>query len=148
MNRDTRELAENKMGVMPVGRLMFNMAAPMVLSMLVQALYNVVDSIFVAQMNEVALTALSLAFPRRYCMIGGGPGLGVGLNAMISRSLGERRQEAANRYAMQGFLLEGISYAVFLLIGLFAVEAFIASQAGGIERVYDCLLYTSDAADD
>ena len=137
MNRDTRELAENKMGVMPVGRLMFNMAAPMVLSMLVQALYNVVDSMFVAQMNEDALTALSLAFPMQNFMIAVGTGLGVGLNAMISRSLGERRQEAANRYAMQGFLLEGISYAVFLLIGLFAVEAFIASQAGGIERVYE-----------
>ena len=69
MNRDTRELAENKMGVMPVGRLMFNMAAPMVLSMLVQALYNVVDSMFVAQMNEDALTALSLAFPMQNFMI-------------------------------------------------------------------------------
>ena len=103
---------------MPVGRLLFNMAGPMIVSMLVQALYNVVDSVFVAQLNEDALSALSLAFPMQNFMIAVGTGLGVGVNALISRSLGERRQEAANGYAMQGLLLAGISYAVFLLIGL------------------------------
>ena len=130
-----RQLAENKMGVMPVGKLLFNMAGPMVISMLVQALYNIVDSMFVAMMNEDALSALSLAFPMQNLMIAVGSGLGVGINAMISRSLGEKRQEAANRYAMQGLLLEGISYLIFLLLGLFAAGPFIAVQAGGIERL-------------
>lgn len=134
MNRET---AENKMGVMPVGKLLVNMAGPMILSMLVQALYNVVDSIFVAQLNEAALTALSVAFPMQNFMIAVGSGLGVGINAMISRSLGERRQEIANRYMMQGLLLEGLSYAMFLVIGLAAVQPFVAAQAGGIERIYD-----------
>ena len=109
-----KQLSENKMGVMPVGRLLFNMAGPMIVSMLVQALYNVVDSVFVAQLNEDALSALSLAFPMQNFMIAVGTGLGVGVNALISRSLGERRQEAANGYAMQGAAIGGISYAVFL----------------------------------
>ena len=83
-----KQLSENKMGVMPVGRLLFNMAGPMIVSMLVQALYNVVDSVFVAQLNEDALSALSLAFPMQNFMIAVGTGLGVGVNALISRSLG------------------------------------------------------------
>ena len=83
-----KQLAENKMGVMPVGKLLFNMAGPMIISMLVQALYNVVDRMFVAMMNEDALSALSLAFPMQNLMIAVGSGLGVGINAMISRSLG------------------------------------------------------------
>lgn len=130
-----KQLSENKMGVMPVGRLLFNMAGPMIVSMLVQALYNVVDSVFVAQLNEDALSALSLAFPMQNFMIAVGTGLGVGVNALISRSLGERRQEAANGYAMQGLLLAGISYAVFLLIGLLGAGAFISAQAGGMARI-------------
>lgn len=83
-----KQLSENKMGVMPVGRLLFNMAGPMIVSMLVQALYNVVDSVFVAQLNEDALSALSLAFPMQNFMIAVGTGLGVGVNALISRSSG------------------------------------------------------------
>lgn len=130
-----KQLAENKMGVMPVGHLLFNMAGPMIIAMLVQALYNVVDSIYVAHLNEDALTALSIAFPMQNLMIAVGSGIGVGMNAMISRSLGERRQEAANRYAMQGILLAIISYAGFLLVGLFLVEPFVVAQAGGIARI-------------
>ena len=130
-----KQLAENKMGVMPVGHLLFNMAGPMIIAMLVQALYNVVDSIYVAHLNEDALTALSIAFPMQSLMIAVGTGIGVGMNAMISRSLGERRQEAANRYAMQGILLAIISYAGFLLVGLFLVEPFVVAQAGGIARI-------------
>lgn len=131
------EIAENKMGIMPVGKLLVNMAGPMIISMLVQALYNVVDSVFVAQLNEDALTALSVAFPMQNFMIAVGSGIGVGINAMISRSLGERRQEAANQYVMQGLLLAGIGYLMFLLIGLFAVEPFVAAQASGIERIHE-----------
>ena len=80
---------ENKMGTMPVGRLLFSMSLPMVLSMLIQALYNVVDSIFVAQLSENALTAVSLAFPFQNLMIAAAVGTSVGVNALLSRSLGE-----------------------------------------------------------
>lgn len=130
-----KQLAENKMGVMPVGKLLVNMAGPMIISMLVQALYNVVDSMFVARINEDALAALSLAFPMQNLMIAVASGLGVGMNAMISRSLGEKRGDWANRYAMQGILLEIIGYLTFLCIGLFAARPFIAMQAGGMERI-------------
>ena len=135
--RMEKQLAENKMGVMPVGKLLVNMAGPMIVSMLVQALYNVVDSMFVARVNEDALAALSLAFPMQNLMIAVASGLGVGMNAMISRSLGEKRHDWANRYAMQGILLEVIGYIAFLLIGLFAARQFIAVQAGGMERITD-----------
>ena len=85
---NTSPISENKMGYMPVGKLLVSMALPMILSMLVQALYNVVDSIFVAQINENALTAVSLAFPVQNLMIAFSSGTGVGLNALLSRSLG------------------------------------------------------------
>ena len=130
-----KQLAENKMGVMPVGKLLVNMAGPMIISMLVQALYNVVDSMFVARISEDALAALSLAFPMQNLMIAVATGLGVGINAMISRSLGERRGDWADRYAMQGILLEGVGYLCFLIIGLFAAGPFIAVQAGGMEQI-------------
>ena len=84
---------ENKMGVMPVNRLLISMSVPMMLSMLVQALYNVVDSMFVAQLNENALTAVSLAFPVQNLMIAVGAGTGVGVNALVSRSLGEKNTD-------------------------------------------------------
>ena len=90
-------LKENKMGVMPVGKLLLNMALPMVVSMLVQALYNVVDSIYVSQVSESAVTALSLAFPVQNMQIGFAVGIGVGVNSLLSKCLGERNQEAANR---------------------------------------------------
>lgn len=125
------------MGVMPVGKLLLNMSGPMIAAMLVQALYNVVDSMFVARLNEDALTALSLAFPMQNLMIGLGTGLGVGINAMIARSLGERRVDLANRYAMQGLLLAGCSYLLFLLLAFTVVEPFIAAQADGIVRIAD-----------
>ena len=83
---------ENKMGVMPVNRLLITMSVPMMISMLVQALYNIVDSMFVAQLNENALTAVSLAFPIQNLMISVGVGTGVGINALLSRSLGENGQ--------------------------------------------------------
>ena len=94
---DQKAVKENKMGVMPVGKLLLSMSVPMMISMLVQALYNIVDSMFVAQLNEKALTAVSLAFPVQNLMIAVGAGTGVGMNALVSRSLGEKNKEYANK---------------------------------------------------
>lgn len=99
-------LQENKMGVMPVGKLLFNMALPMIISMIVQALYNVVDSIYVSQVSQSAVTALSLAFPVQNMQIGFAVGIGVGVNSLLSKSLGERNQEAADYTARQRYFLD------------------------------------------
>ena len=119
---------ENKMGVMPVGRLLANMAIPMMISMLVQALYNVVDSIFVARISENALTAVSLAFPLQNLMFSVILGTAVGVNALISRALGAREQENADRTACVGIFLSLCSFVAFALLGLFATHAFFALQ--------------------
>ena len=119
---------ENKMGTMPVNRLLISMAVPMMISMLVQALYNVVDSIFVSRIDEFALTAVGLAFPMQNMLIAFAVGFGVGINALISRALGEKKPDAANRIASTGFLLEGLSYLIFLIIGLFFAEPFARAQ--------------------
>lgn len=95
-------IKENKMGTMPINKLLISMSLPMMISMLVQALYNVVDSIFVSQISENALTAVSLAFPVQNFMIAVGVGTGVGINALLSRSLGEKKFEQANRVANNG----------------------------------------------
>lgn len=118
----------DRMGTMPVGRLLISMAVPMMLSMMVQALYNVVDSIFVAKLSEDALTAVSLAFPVQNIMISIAVGVGVGVSALISRMLGMGEREQANRLAMQGYLLSTISAVLFVLIGLFLTEPFASSQ--------------------
>ena len=118
----------NRMGTMPIGRLLLSMAVPMMLSMMVQALYNVVDSIFVAQLSEDALTAVSLAFPVQNIMIAIAVGVGVGVSALISRMLGMGEREQANRFAMQGYLLAFISIVLFILIGLFVSKPFATSQ--------------------
>ena len=114
------QAGENKMGVMPVGRLLFTMALPMILSMLVQACYNVVDSLYVAQISESAVTALSLAFPVQNLQIGFATGIGVGVNALLSKSLGEHDQEKVNRTAGNGFLLMLICTVLFMLFGISA----------------------------
>lgn len=112
---------ENKMGVMPVNRLLITMSVPMMISMLVQALYNIVDSMFVAQLNESALTAVSLAFPVQNLMIAVASGTGVGVNALLSRSLGEKNTEYANKVANNGILLSLFSAVIFaVLTGLFS----------------------------
>ena len=102
---ETKPKQENKMGVMPVNKLLISMSLPMMASMLVQALYNVVDSIFVAMINENALTAVSLAFPVQNLLIAVGSGVGVGINALLSRSLGQKDQKKVNHIAAQGLLL-------------------------------------------
>ena len=119
---------ENKMGTMPVKKLIISMSLPMMVSMLVQALYNVVDSIFVSQIGEEALTAVTLAFPMQNLMIAVGSGTGVGINALLSRSLGERKFEKSDSAANNGLLLTFANYIIFLLIGLFFAKNFIASQ--------------------
>ena len=119
---------ENKMGTMPVGRLIITMSLPMIISMLVQALYNIVDSVFVSRISEQALTAVSLAFPAQNLMIGVATGTGVGVNALLSRALGEKNGERANKVAENGVLLALVGYAVFLVFGLFFSRTFMASQ--------------------
>ena len=107
-------MKENKMGTMPVNKLLINMALPMMISMLVQALYNIVDSIFVARISEEALTAVSMAFPMQNLMIGVAGGVGVGTNALLSRALGEGRHEEADKMAVQGIFITACSYRTFL----------------------------------
>ena len=119
---------ENKMGVLPVKRLIVTMSLPMMISMLVQALYNIVDSIFVSQINEQALTAVTLAFPMQTLMIAVGSGTGVGINAMLSKSLGEKRFDRSDAAANTGLLLIFFSYIAFLLLGIFAVVPFLRTQ--------------------
>lgn len=134
MSKST-EIKENKMGYMPINKLLLSMSLPMVLSMLVQALYNIVDSIFVAQISENALSAVSLAFPIQNLMIAVGSGTGVGINALLSRNLGEQNFEDANKAAMNGILLIGISYVLFMVFGVFFAESFFLMQTNDIEIV-------------
>lgn len=126
---------ENKMGVMPVGKLLLSMSVPMMISMLVQALYNIVDSMFVAQLNENALTAVSLAFPVQNLMIAVGTGTGVGVNALVSRSLGEKNTEHANKAANNGVYLSLFSFLAFaLLTGIFG-KIFFQVQTGDAQII-------------
>lgn len=119
---------ENKMGVMPVNKLLITMALPMIVSMLVQAMYNIVDSIFVSRICEDALTAVSLAFPVQNLMIAVASGTGVGMNALLSRSLGAKNQEAADNAAKNGVFLAICSYLVFFIFGLTACGFFFRTQ--------------------
>ena len=119
---------ENKMGTMPVKRLLISMSLPMILSMLVQAMYNIVDSVFVSMINQAALTAVSMAFPVQNLLIAVSAGTCVGVNALLSRSLGEKNQKAANLAATNGIFLAFLSSIAFALFGLFGVRMFFESQ--------------------
>lgn len=130
-------LTENKMGVMKVGKLLFSMAVPMMISMLVQAFYNIVDSVFVAQISENALNAVSLAFPLQSLMIAFGGGTAVGINALLSRSLGEKNQEAADRAANTGIFISLVFSVLFALIGIFLSKPFFLLQTE-IEEIVQC----------
>lgn len=121
-------MEENKMGIMPVNKLIISMSLPIMISMLVQALYNIVDSVFVAMINENALTAVSMAFPIQNLMIAVGVGTAVGVNALLARSLGERDYEKVNKIAENAVFLVVLSYLAFLVIGLFLIEPFYRSQ--------------------
>ncbi len=131
-------LKENKMGVMPVGKLLFQMALPLALSMLVQALYNVVDSIYVSRISDVdnyALTAVSTAFPVQNIMIGIATGISVGVNALMSRALGERDPEKVSRVAKNGMVLSVIGMVLVALFGIFGAEWFMNTQTNNTQVV-------------
>lgn len=121
----------NKMAVMPVNKLMINMGLPMIISMMLQAVYNIVDSAFVANMEgtgELALNALTLAFPIQMLMVSIGIGTGVGVNALLARSMGQGNMEKASKTAGNGVFLMAVIYAIFLLFGIFGTKPYIASQ--------------------
>lgn len=141
------QMEENKMGVMPVNRLLLTMSVPIMISMLVQALYNVVDSIFVAQLSEDALNAVSLAFPMQNLMISVATGTGVGISALLSKSLGEHDTERVQRAARNGVFLALVSFVVFAVIGLFFSRTFFELQTdipaivdGGTQYLLICTL--------
>ena len=123
-------LGENKMGVMPVGKLLVNMALPMIIAMLVQAFYNVVDSYFVSKISDEesirqsAIAAMSLSFAVQNILIGTAAGLGVGVNALLSKSLGEGNQEKANRTAGNGIVIAASAAVLFLLFGIFGTKTY------------------------
>ena len=119
---------ENKMGVMPIVPLIFNMALPIMFSMLVMALYNIVDSIFVGKIGEEALTAVSLAFPIQNLMISFGVGTSVGVNALLSMRLGQKNQKDVNKAAMNGIFLAIVTWAVFAVAGSFVSSSYLESQ--------------------
>lgn len=121
-------MEENKMGVMPINKLILSMSLPIMASMLVQALYNIVDSIFVSKINENALTAVSMAFPIQNLMIAVGVGTAVGVNALLARSLGEKDYKKVNRIAENAVFLVLLSYLLFLFIGVFLLDLFYRSQ--------------------
>ena len=135
-------LRENKMGVMPIGKLLANMAVPMILSMLVQALYNVVDSIYISRFSESAVTALGLAFPVQNVQIGFSVGIGVGVNSLLSKSLGEGNRERADRAAGNGIFLALIASVIFILFGFFGTRPYYEMQGASAEIVESGIAYT------
>ena len=143
-------LQENKMGVMPIGKLLFNMAAPMIMSMLVQALYNIIDSVYIAQYSQDAVTALSLAFPVQNVQIGCAVGIGVGVNSMLSKSLGEGNREKANLVAGNGIFLALVFSLAVMLFGAFGTNFYYSVQTenatilkNGIDYTTICCIFTA-----
>lgn len=126
--KNVLQQTENKMGVMPISKLVISMSLPVMISMLVQAFYNIVDSIFVAQIHEDALTAVSLAFSMQALMVGLGVGTSVGVNAVLSKALGEKNLDKVNSSAKHGIFLSVLCYLIFLLVGIFLTEAFYIGQ--------------------
>ena len=119
------EFKENKMGTMPMTRLIFNMSLPAIFSMTVLAMYNVVDSIFIGNYDQRGLTAVSLAYPLQLLLIAASVGTAIGVNSLVSRKLGEKDFEKANSAATHGLVLCVFTYSIFLLLGLFAVKPFM-----------------------
>nr|WP_315102812.1 MATE family efflux transporter [uncultured Catonella sp.] len=132
---------ENKMGIMPVKKLIVNMSLPMIISMLVQALYNVVDSIFVAKLSEDALTAVTLVFPMQNLMIALAAGTGIGFNVLLSQGLGEKNYEKSDAAANNGIFLILINTIIFILLGIFAAVPFINSQTNNTVIQADAIAY-------
>lgn len=149
MTNPTEQRKENRMGTMPVNSLLLSMAVPIMISMLVQALYNVVDSIFVSRVGENALTAVSLAFPVQSLMIAISVGTGVGINALLSRSLGEKNYDEADRAANNGVFLAVMGSLVFMLFGFFFAKQFFLSQTSdpeiigyGVQYLQICTIFS------
>lgn len=137
------EKRANRMGTWPIPKLLLSMSLPIMASMLIQALYNVVDSIFVARVSEDALTAVSLAFPVQSLMIAVAVGTAVGINALLSRKLGERDFEDANMVATNGIFISFVSSAVFALFGIFGVKLFFSAFTQPGELMEMGIAYTS-----
>ena len=140
---------EHKMGAMPIPKLLITMSLPMIISMLVQALYNIVDSIFVARIDEAALTAVSMAFPIQNLMIAVCSGTCVGVNALLSRSLGEQKPKDAQSAATNGLFLAVLGAIAFALFGIFGTRAFFASQTNdpliieyGVQYLQICTIFS------
>ena len=127
-NEAVTDLQENEMGTLPVGKLLRKMALPLIFSMFVQVLYGLVDSMYVAQLGDSALTAISLCMPVQYLVLGVGIGIGVGVNSILSKKLGEKDEHGVNKAAGNGFVLVWIVSILFILMGLFAIEPFYRIQ--------------------
>ena len=126
----------NKLGTMPISKLIWNMSLPIIVSMLVQALYNIVDSVFVSRICEQALTAVSLAFPAQNLMIGLATGTAVGVNALMGRALGAGEHERANHIATNGVFLAGVGFAICAILAAFFARMFFAAQTS-IDYIVD-----------
>ena len=141
--KNVPHLGDNKMGTMPIGKLLINMAVPMILSMLVQAFYNVVDSIYISHYDPNAVTALGLAFPVQNVQIGVAVGIGVGINSVLSKSLGEGNRDRANRVAGNGIFLGICATVLFMLFGIFGTKLYYSSQDCSQEVLDAGMAYTS-----
>ncbi len=137
------KIGENKMGIMPIPRLIISMSLPLMLSMLTQALYNIVDSIFVADVGEHALTAVSLAFPIQNLMVATATGTGVGINALLSMKLGQKDYNAVNRTASNGIFLALCSYVFYVIIGALFIQTYFHSQTTDRAILEHGLAYTN-----
>ncbi len=126
---------ENKMGSMPIIKLIFNMSLPIMFSMLIMALYNIVDSIFVGMIGEEALTAVSLAFPIQNLMTAFGVGTSVGVNAILSLRLGQKNQDDVNKIAMNGIFLSVLTWLVFAIVGMLVCEPYLTSQTSNLQII-------------
>ncbi|MCI8270665.1 MAG: MATE family efflux transporter [Lachnospiraceae bacterium] len=149
MSESTKKTAPNKMGTMPIRPLLITMSLPMILSMLVQAMYNIIDSIFVAQLGEAALTAVSMAFPVQTLLIAVSSGTCVGVNALLSRSLGAQDQEEAQKAAVNGIFLAIAGAICFALFGLFGSRLYFSSQTSdaaiieyGVQYLTICMVFS------
>lgn len=147
--RNAPRLGDNKMGVMPVGKLLFNMALPLAISMLVQAFYNIVDTYFVSLVSTDATGALSIAFPVQNLQIGFATGIAVGVNSLLSKSLGEGNRDRANRAAGNGIILVAVAVAVFMLFGAFGAKSYYnlfnineTTRAYGTSYTSICCIFT------
>lgn len=136
-----QDVKANKMGTMPMNRLLISMALPIMISMLIQAMYNIVDSIFVAKISESALTAVSLAFPAQNLLIAFAGGTAVGINSLLSRSLGEGKQERANQIAAHAILIWLVTSVLFFIIGMTCGRVFFESQASDQDIISQGIIY-------